>query len=158
MTANDLPQINRVADVVHVNYPEDEAVFAERLRLYPSGCFVLAAHGRCVGYIISHPSTYARPPPLNSLLGSIPEPATTYYIHDIALLPEARKRGYANEIVGRLIDHAARSGLRNVSLIAVNNSTAFWERHGFALRAEPSVERKLQSYGEGSYFMVRDLP
>ncbi len=40
MTEADLPAVCDIADRVHVSYPEDDTVFAERLRIYPAGCAV----------------------------------------------------------------------------------------------------------------------
>jgi GNAT superfamily N-acetyltransferase len=157
MLESDLVQVNQIADIVHINYPEDEGVFAERRRLYPPGCQVLASDAQLFGYIISHPSIYARPPALNSLLGELPERPTTYYVHDIALLPEVRNQGHASRAVELVLAHATIAGFTNVSLIAVNNSTEFWRRHGFLTASEPSVDAKLESYGAGSFFMVRRL-
>jgi ribosomal protein S18 acetylase RimI-like enzyme len=157
MTAADLPAALAVADVVHPNYPEDPAVFTERLALYPRGCLVLARHDRLIGYIVSHPWSYGEPPALNSLLGALPVPPTTYYIHDIALLPEARGTGAANAVVTRLIAQARDEGLPDLSLTAVNDSVAFWTRHGFRLAEEPALDEKLRSYDAAARFMVCDL-
>ena len=56
MAPADLPAVMEIAAVVHPDYPEDEAVFAERLRLAPSGCHVLAdLAGALLGYLVSHP-------------------------------------------------------------------------------------------------------
>jgi len=198
MTSADLPALLAIADIVHPTYPEDAAVFQERLALFPAGCLVLEFHplltspikgeghdggvapskalpldggglgegdahqresnrekGHLIGYIISHPWTYASPPALNSLLGALPALPTTYYIHDIALLPEARGTGAANAVVAKLIELAEELGLPNLSLVAVNNSVAFWQRHGFALTAIPALDAKLRSYDEAARFMVR---
>jgi len=112
---------------------------------------------RLIGYILSHPWTYAAPPALNSLLGALPAPPTTYYIHDIALLHEARGTGAANAVVAKLIELAEELGLPNLSLVAVNNSVAFWQRHGFVLTAIPALDAKLRSYDEAARFMVRAI-
>jgi GNAT superfamily N-acetyltransferase len=195
MRPSDLPALLAVADAVHPNYPEDAAVFEERLALFPAGCLVLEFHphlaspitgegyermtspldkalpldggglggggtvrkGAPVGYIISHPWTYAAPPALNSLLRALPTPATTYYIHDIALLPEARGTGAAKIIIQQLIELARTFHLPNLSLVAVNNSVAFWQRHGFVLTPVPALDAKLKSYDEAARFMVRAI-
>ena len=194
MTPADLPALLGIADVVHPTYPEDRAVFEERLVLFPAGCLVLERHpllaspiegeghdgeaapskalpldggglgegeipriGRLIGYILSHPWTYAAPPALNSLLGALPNPPTTYYIHDIALLPEARGTGAANMVVRQLIALAEYLRLPNLSLVAVNNSVAFWRRHGFVLTPVASLDAKLRSYDEEARFMVRAI-
>jgi ribosomal protein S18 acetylase RimI-like enzyme len=155
MTPDDLSAALAVADIVHPNYPEDPAVFAERLALYPPGCLILIDGEDRIGYIVSHPWTYGEPPALNSLLGALPLPPTTYYIHDIALLPQARGTGAAGQVIARLADQAQALALPNLSLIAVNDSVAFWQRHGFAVNSNPALDKKLFSYDEAARFMVR---
>lgn len=157
MTAEDLPQVQVLADVIHLDHPEDAAVFAERLRLYPGGCLALEESGRLIGYALTHPWRFAAPPALNSLLGQIPPDASTYYVHDVALLPEARGKGHAAHISERLVRHAHEAGFTNLSLVAVNNSQAFWERLGFRKTDVPGLEAKLLSYGPDAVLMVREI-
>lgn len=157
MTPQDLTQVQALADAIHVSHPEDPEVLAERQRLYPQGCFMLVEDGRVIGYALTHPWRFAEPPPLNRLLGAIPSPATTYYIHDVALLPEARGKGYAAQITDRLLTHARESGFDNLSLVAVNKSQVFWEKAGFRVIAVPDLGAKLASYGPDAALMVRDV-
>jgi GNAT superfamily N-acetyltransferase len=157
MTAADLPAVAAIADVVHVAHPEDTAVFAERLRLYAAGCRVLDGGGQALGYVLSHPGRFAEPPPLDTRLGALPEPATTYYVHDLALLPEARGSGAGSVVVGDLVRLARAAELANLSLVAVNDSAGFWRRQGFRPVADPGLDAKLASYGGGAQFMVRDV-
>ena len=155
MSQADLPAALAIADIVHPRYPEDPAIFAERLALYPAGCLVLMQGEDRIGYIVSHPWTYGAPPALNSLLGALPLPPTTYYIHDIALLPRARGTGAARTVIAWLVDRAEASGLPNLSLIAVNDSVAFWQLHGFAETSDSALDKKLRSYDDSARFMVR---
>jgi ribosomal protein S18 acetylase RimI-like enzyme len=155
MTEADLPEALAIAEIVHPNYPEDPAVFAERLALYPPGCLVLMQGDRAIGYIVSHPWRYADPPALNSLLGALPCKPSTYYIHDIALLSAARGSGAAKAVIQLLIDHAEAEGFPNLSLTAVNDSAAFWRRQGFVPMPNPTLDAKLRSYDEAARFMVR---
>jgi GNAT superfamily N-acetyltransferase len=157
MTAHDLGEVKRLADVIHVNHPEDMEVLAERQRLYPQGCLVLVEADRMMGYALTHPWRHGEPPPLNSRLSEIPPQATTYYVHDVALLPEGRGRGYAAQAVERLVSHAQNGGFSNLSLVAVNKSQAFWERLNFRAAALPGLETKLLSYGPDAVLMARDL-
>jgi GNAT superfamily N-acetyltransferase len=155
MSPADLPAALAVADIVHPRYPEDPVIFAERLALYPAGCLVLMQDEDRIGYIVSHPWRYGEPPALNSRLGALPLPPTTYYIHDIALLPQARGTGAARVVIAQLVDRAGALGLPNLSLIAVNDSVAFWQRHGFAVTPDPALDGKLRSYDESARFMAR---
>lgn len=157
MTTADLPSVCAIADRIHLAYPEDDAVFAERFRLYPAGCATLESDGKAMAYAVTHPWHYAEPPALNVMLGTLPDPPTTYYIHDIALLPETRGTGAGSAIVEAVIAHAASTGVSNVSLVAVNKSVPFWSRFGFAVTEEPKLAAKLLTYDADARFMVRRL-
>jgi ribosomal protein S18 acetylase RimI-like enzyme len=157
MTATDLPAVLAVAGVVHPDYPEDEAVFAERLRLFPDGCLVLAGDDGLRGYVVSHPCHRAAPPTLNSLLGGLPAQAGSFYIHDLALLPAARGGGAGGMIVARLVEIAARAGLPCLSLVAIDGSSGFWRRQGFHELHDPALAAKLASYDDAARYMERDL-
>ena len=156
MTAADLPAVGALAGRIHPAYPEDDAVFAERLRLYPDGCRVLVHGDDIAAYVVSH-SWHGEPPALNTLLGVLPAMPSTFYIHDLALAPDARGTGAASEIVSWLAAHAREIGTPSLSLIAVNSSADFWRRHGFEARRDPALDRKLRSYGVEAQFMTRSL-
>jgi len=157
MTAADLPAVNVLAALIHPAYPEDDAVFAERLRLYPKGCQVLVQNGKIAAYVVSHPWVDRAPPALNALLGELPARPSTYYLHDIALLSDVRGSGAAAEMVVSLVEQARLERLPSLSLIAVNGSAGFWQRQEFeAVPDGPSAE-KLRSYGADAQFMMRRL-
>jgi len=157
MTGADLRAVCAIADRVHVSYPEDDTVFAERQRLYPAGCAVFDSEGRPAAYAVTHPWRYAEPPALNVMLGEIPARPSTYYIHDIAMAPEARGSGAGSAIVEAVIAHAGETGVPNLSLVAVNNSVPFWSRFGFEIVNEPALVEKLLTYDADARFMVRKI-
>jgi Acetyltransferase (GNAT) family len=90
LTQGDLPEVDRIADAVHTELPERLEIFLEKFRLFPGGCFALEQEGKLVGYGISHPWTLNEIPPLDSFLKALPDPATCLYLHDVAIIPEAR--------------------------------------------------------------------
>lgn len=157
LTALDLPTVEAIAAVVHPDFPEDAEVFAERLRLYPDGARLLELGGVPSGYIISHPWHFKALPALNSALGAIPPDASTYYLHDLALLNKARGTGAAAMIVGDIIDHARAQGFASLSLVAVNGSQHFWHKHGFRVVKAPELVDKLVSYEPAAKFMSKPL-
>ncbi|MDP2800953.1 MAG: GNAT family N-acetyltransferase [Phreatobacter sp.] len=157
MTSVDLPAVCGIAAEVHPDFPEDDSVFVERLALYPEGCHVLAGADGLAAYVVSHPWLALSCPPLNALLGSLPADAASYYIHDVALTPAVRGAGHATDIVAALASHAATAGFAAMSLVAVNGSMGFWQRHGFASEDMPGLAAKLASYGDDARFMVRAL-
>jgi hypothetical protein len=156
LASSDLPALLAVAAVVHPAYPEDEAVFASRLRLFPAGCRALVdAQDKLQGYVVSHPWHEASPVPLGLVLAELPAPARTLYLHDISLLPRARGSGAAGTAVRELVALAEAQGLPSVSLVSVSGSAGFWTRHGFRALS-PEAGAALQGYGDAA-FMVREL-
>lgn len=162
MSEADLSDVLAIAGEVHPAFPEDAEVFAERLRLYPAGCLAFSTNDGVAGYVVSHPWRAKDPPALNSRLGELPSRPETYYIHDIALLPELHGSGAAALAVALLLARAGREKLATASLVAVNDSASFWERHGFRkVMSDKIVDamlvRKLRGYGSAATFMVRQL-
>lgn len=158
MTPMDLDAVQAIAGVVHPDYPESPRVFAERLVLFPAGCLVLQdERSQPVGYAISHPWYQAQPPALDSLLGALPQAASTYYLHDVALLPPARGRGAPSGLLAVLLKQARVAGLDEVSLIAVNGSRTYWQAQRFEVLHLPASGDKLQSYDADACLMRRRL-
>lgn len=157
LATTDLPALERMASIIHPDFFEERAVLAERQKLCPEGAWLLELAGHPAGYILSHPWRFGQVPALNSLLGAIPPDADTYYLHDLALLPEARGIGAARTVLDILSAAARAKGLATMSLVAVNGSQGFWQRHGFAVRQVPHLTTKLASYAATAAFMVRTL-
>ncbi len=151
----DLPAIVAIADRVHPDFPEDEPVIAERLELHPQGTFLLQRDGRPAGYAISHPWKSGTVPALNQPLGALPRDPDILYLHDVALLPEARGSGAGRWIVEHLAAHA--HPWPAIHLVAVNGSIPIWERLGFVVEEAPHLADKLRSYEPAARLMVRRL-
>jgi len=152
MTADDLDGVVAVARVAFPDHPEDRACFAERLALAPDLCFVLAEGEEVAGYLIAYPWPLGSIPPLNSLLGALPEVRDALYLHDLALRPDVRGGGHTRAILDTLFAHAA--GLP-IALVSVNDSAAFWRAQSFAESDAPGLAAKLASYGPDARYMVR---
>lgn len=153
MQGEDLPAIVALSDSVHGDYTEDSAIYAERLALYPDGCFTLWLGDRITGYLVSHPWHRDSPPALNRALGSIPAAADTYYLHDIALLPDARGHGAGRAAVDLIFDRARQAGFQDVTLMAINGADQFWAAVGFAYVDDSDPTAPSGSYGAGAYLM-----
>lgn len=154
MMADDIPQVVDVADQIHPDLPEGDFVFAERVRLFPEGCLVLARGSRVLGYAVSHPIRHAQPPALDSLLGEIPADADQYYIHDVAILPELRGQGHAGNGIRRLLDVGDR--FASTCLVSVYGTGPFWRRVGFRKEeVDDGLREKLRNYGDDAILMSR---
>ncbi len=156
-TPGDIGAILAIQAVSHADFPEDEAVLAERLRLCPKGCFALVRGEEVDGYLLSHPWTRRRPPPLNRRLEAIPGDADCWYLHDLALLPLTRGSGAGSAIVSQLVSLARDEGFGVVGLVSVGGSRPFWRRQHFSTVTDPILAEKLKSYGEGAAYMERLL-
>lgn len=192
MSPEDKDRVLEIGDKIHPDLPEDKEVLTERLRLFPEGCFVLVQHRHrhhkhkhnesdedvqddnetiICGYAVSHPIPKRhQPPALNTLLLNMNKPpsvspgeAEQFYIHDLAILPEFRGRGYARECVDMLLGVAKRWGFELTGLVSVYGTERFWERFGFGpalaaadVDADAKLLKKIVSaYGQDAVYLVR---
>ncbi|HYH37928.1 MAG TPA: GNAT family N-acetyltransferase [Azospirillum sp.] len=155
MRGADLDTLLDVAAVVHPGYPEERAVFAERLRLYPAGCRMAERDGAVVGYAVLHPGRLGEPPKLDSMLGRLPDGADCLYLHDVALLPAARGSGLGAAALEYAWGLAAREGFAWLALTSTPEARGYWDRQGFAAWAEQPAA--LETYGGGMTYMVRKV-
>jgi ribosomal protein S18 acetylase RimI-like enzyme len=153
MIADDLDGVVAVARIAFPDHPEGRACFAERLALAPESCFVLAGEGGVAGYLIAYPWPQGAVPPLDTLLGALSESRDSWYLHDLALLPEARGGGKARAGLALLFARLDAP----IALVSVNDSAAFWQAQGFEPRESPALRAKLSSYGPDARYMVRSV-
>lgn len=156
MTEADLDAVAALAVIAFPDHFEGRPCFANRLALYPAGCFVRARdHESPLGYLIAYPWLADDAPALNILLDALPAEPAVMYLHDLALHPDARGAGHAATIIAHLAEEAGAAGWPAIALIAVNNAAAFWQRHEFKVRETPALRQKLASYGPDARYMVR---
>jgi ribosomal protein S18 acetylase RimI-like enzyme len=141
--------VSAVASRVHPEFPESDAVFAERLALWPGGCLVADGPEGVAGYAVSHPWIEGSPA-LDSLVGALPDRPDFCYVHDVAIRPQARGRGLGAAVVPILAAQARALGLP-MSLVAIYGAEVFWGRHGFRATGPAPA------YGPGALRMVRPL-
>lgn len=157
MRKGDLADVCRIAAICHPDFPEDDAVLAEKYTLSPDTCFILDRENKSVGYILAHPFKIGAIPPLNCLLGSLPRQSDTLYIHDLALLQQARSGGFGKKAVEIMCECAKRENFDTLSLVAVNGSLPFWQRNGFhPIEVSPQLKQKLLTYDEDARYMIHE--
>jgi GNAT superfamily N-acetyltransferase len=149
METGDLAAVDAISRIVHPQFPEEPTIYAERMALYPAGCFVLADSTACAGYLLSHPWAAGRVPKLNTALGAIPPGADAYYLHDLALLPELRGQDWGARIVQELAETVR---FPRMALVSVHRSASFWKRQGFV-----TTQLAVEGYGDDARYMVREL-
>jgi ribosomal protein S18 acetylase RimI-like enzyme len=95
------------------------------------GSYVLLNQKQVVGYLISHPYIRDKSAPLNTLIHEIPETPDTWYIHDLAILPEFRGRGMVRPVLEDIKALALSHGIKELSLVSVYGTEVFWTKMGF---------------------------
>jgi GNAT superfamily N-acetyltransferase len=156
-TAADLDAIERIGNAIHVNLQERPEVFANKLALFPQGCFVLARNGAVTGYGIAHPWTLGSVPPLDTLMAALPPSPDCLYIHDVVVLPAGRGQGAAGLLVDVFEAAARQHALASLALVSVYGTYVFWERYGFQTTPDPELADRLKSYGETARYMRKSL-
>ena len=154
----DLPEILRIQALCYQAIePEDAAAYANKLALAPDCAFVMAAADEPLrAYLFALPITLEQPPALNASDLRLPEQANCLYLHDMAIDPAARGQGLSAPLMAAFFAAAQTRQLAWCSLIAIQNSSAFWLRYGFAQQAlshSPAMLSKLASYGQAQYLL-----
>jgi GNAT superfamily N-acetyltransferase len=157
MSPSDLPAVFRIADALHPDAREQQAVFEEKLRLFPGGCFALEDDGAVLGYAISHPWLRDEVPPLDAFLGKLPDASDCLFLHDVAIVACARGYGSAADLIERLTAIAQRAQLGALALVALYGSDKLWGRLGFCARRPAGLCRTLASYGVAAVYMMKRL-
>jgi GNAT superfamily N-acetyltransferase len=152
--ASDLIEMRRIAEQIHPDLHERPEVFAERLRLFPEGCFVLVRDQQVLGYGLCHPWFLHNIPPLDQLLGSIPRSPECLLIHDVAVLPQARGRRAASRLIEITANLSRRLGIPYMALVSVYDTRVLWARLGFEVVADSTLVDKLKSYGQAARYMI----
>lgn len=158
MRPDDLDAVHRLSRQVHVDYPEDLAVFAEKLALFPAGCRVLAQGGEIGGYLFSHPWKLLSAPKLNALFGQLPPRPNCLFLHDIAIDPAWRGRGKADAAMAWFENLSIEMGFRGIGLVAIEGTDQHWSRRGFMWAATFPPAPPLVSYGSGAVYMMKTFP
>ncbi|MCC2602616.1 GNAT family N-acetyltransferase [Sphingopyxis yananensis] len=151
MRPDDVDSVDAIAAVVHVNFPEPKAVFANRQAQYPDGCMILEQAGddgpRALGYMIAHPwPMECEPPALGALVDQMPD-SDALYLHDVAILADARGSGAGGAALRHLMDLARRGGFSRIWLTAVDGADRYWAQKAFHRVGDDAP------YGEGTMVM-----
>jgi predicted N-acetyltransferase YhbS len=157
MAAADLAAVLEIQAVCYTELtPESKESLHAKLRASPSTCFIASIAGDTVGYLFALPWELSNPPMLNAATCRLPASPNCLYLHDLAVAPHARKSGAGRALVEAFLTRLRELELGRASLIAVQNSTPYWERHGFrAVPPSASLKAKLSTYGEGVEYMER---
>lgn len=106
------------------NYYEDDKSFISKIEGCYEGCLVADVDG-IIGYIISFPYKLGKIHPINCKFKEEPGP-NCWYIHDICVIEEFRKKGVGKELANSIIKN-----YNVICLTSLVNSELFWKKLGF---------------------------
>lgn len=149
MQAADLDAMLEIqAQTYQPYFHEARACFAEKLRLYPQGCWVVWLNRRPAAYLISHPWSQDQIVALHASLQQLPQNPDCYYIHDLSVSPDFHGQGLGRIMAEKATECALKIGVKTIVLVAVQSSQPFWNKFGFQPLESPSmsIQKMLDSY------------
>ncbi len=157
MQHSDLPRILQIQALCYTEVaPESADSLNAKLQASSSTCYVACRQGAVIGYLISLPGRFESPPELNATTCDLPPNPDTLYLHDLAVVPEARKTGAGRLLVEKFIAQTRDLNFSRASLIAVQDSHSYWQRYGFCSVVQSSaLKAKLSTYGSNVEYMER---
>lgn len=151
---SDIPSVLAIAKQIHPGLFERSEIFGEKLELFPHGCKKLLIDNQLVGYGFAHPWKIHSIPQLDTFLEKIPSQPDCLYIHDVAILPQARGRNATDLLTKQYKKLAAHYDFKALSLVSVYMTTGFWQRFGFEITRVDALEGQLRSYGCDAVYMT----
>ncbi len=162
LTAGDVDDLMHIQSITYGSgLQESRDVFVRRLSC-PHHCSLGIARqsdNRLLAYLAAYWSEFGKVTPLDGDFDPPPEHGRVLYIHDISVLPELAGQGAAQRMLNTLFDQARAQQVRQAALVAVQGSTVFWQRLGFAPHTVTNATQlqHLRSYGPGAIFMSAAL-
>lgn len=161
---SDLPEILRIqAQCYHDIEPEQPAAYINKLEQAPDCAFVIecadahqGAEQKLAAYLFALPIHIEEPPALDASDLIVPSTANCLYLHDLAIAPEGRGQGLSRPLLQAFFLCAKQHNLPQSSLIAIQNSATFWQKHGFRptpLSTSAPIQAKLKNYGQAHYLI-----
>ncbi|GAK54772.1 GCN5-related N-acetyltransferase [Candidatus Vecturithrix granuli] len=137
-------------------FHEARTCFAEKLRLYPQGCWVAWDDMRPAAYLVSHSWSQDQIVALHAPLQQLPQHPDCYYIHDLSVSPAFHGKGLGRIMVEKAKECALNIGLKTILLVAVQGSQSFWSKFGFQSLQPPSatIKKMLDSYQDACLMMA----
>lgn len=165
MSAADLPSILAIQALCYTELIlESEQSLRAKLHASPLTCHVVChlssgvsnREEQVIGYLIAVPCCLGEPPPLNAQACILPAHADSLYLHDMAVMPTARKTGAGKALVEKFLAQIEELNFRSATLVAVQGSRRYWQRYGFqTATTSAALQTKLLSYGDNVEYMQR---
>lgn len=156
--ATDLVRVDEIGDAAHEGLPERPEVFEEKFRLCPEGWVVLEADdGTVQGYGIAHPWLRGEVPPLDTLLGRLPDSPDCIFLHDCVVNPAFRGAGRMAGFFAEASRLARRMGIDTLAGVSVYGTYRMLDRYGFRVDLSGTMARKVEGYGPTAKYVLAPL-
>ncbi|WP_297478952.1 GNAT family N-acetyltransferase [uncultured Photobacterium sp.] len=141
--------------IQHLAYGDDFSetieVLKSKVTISPQTCFVcINEQQHVLGYLISHPHHKGSTPTLNQLSTAIE--SNHLHLHDLAIITSAQGQGLPKLLLSHLFTVLKNLDYQSVSLVSVQNSTAFWQKYNFI--TDNSLTTPI-NYGDNAICMSR---
>lgn len=111
-----------------------------------------------IAYLFSYPSVLSKVTPLDAafVVAAMPD---TFYMHDLAVSPQAKGRGVGKALIRDAFAMARRMQLAQLALVAVQGAHAYWQTHGFSPvpQLSEAMDLTLAGYPGDAQYMVCSL-
>ena len=160
MQSTDLPAVIKLQDRCYAaELFEPADVLINRFKNCAESCWVALYQDKLWGYLFTYPSMAGK-------VGALAEDfqpltgADCLYLHDMAVSSDARGQGVARGLLEHAQQYATAHQLKMLALVAVQNSTSYWQQQGFAplVATTPEQQQQLDSYtGQQALYLQKVL-
>lgn len=155
----DLPAIMQIQrECYPLPLREDRLTIEERLAAAGDYCWVAHDDNGIFAYLFAYPSVLGKVTPLDGSF-AVDTDGGTLYLHDLAVSKRAAGHGLGSSLVEIALASAVAQGFTHSTLVAVQESSAFWKRHGYCVHdalAQAEAEN-LQTYPGSPVYMSRRI-
>lgn len=159
-------QPDDIREILHIqascyqpDFLEAAQAFASKLQASPHTCWLACIEQQVAAYLVSVPVDRYTFPALNSADFCLSPSPELLYWHDMAVHPDFRSGGIAARLAGYALQQAKLMGFKQVGLIAVQDSSRYWHKHGFNIADSHAygLTAKVASFGSDAVFMQQML-
>lgn len=141
--------------VYHPELIESLKALQSKHAISPKTCFVKISKNAVSSYCIAYPCPSDFIPKLDSK-SPLPIEENNIFLHDLSVKPSDSGHGIGSEMVEYLFSVCTSMKFSSITLISVQNSWDFWQKHNFTVNKNIAVD---SCYGKDSKFMYcNELP
>lgn len=159
-TPEDISQILRIqARCYQPDFLEAAQAFASKIQASPQTCWLVHRGQHIAAYLVSVPVDRHTFPALDAATFQLSPSPELLYWHDMAVHPDFRGDGIAARLASHALQQAKQLGFKQLGLIAVQDSSSYWHKHGFNITDSHAygLTAKVASFGSDAVFMQQTL-